>query len=97
MAGFLRKKNKESQVKPVPSAPIPLIAATQPAVPPLFARFATTNKSENAVPLIVSSPKGLSSNVRKEIRQPTQTVNGGAKKRSCTSAIFTTTLPYTFL
>ena len=89
MAGFLRKKIKEQpQQKPVHSAPIPLVAtATTPAVPPLFARFATTNKSENAVPLIVSSPKVLSSNVRKDLRQPTQT--GGAKKRSCTSVIST--------
>lgn len=98
MAGFLRKKNKDAPVKLVPSSPIPLGAAISPPppVPPLFARFSTSTKSENSVgasPRIVSSPMVLSSNVRKDPPQrvanrangqPTST--GGAKKRSCTSA-----------
>ena len=93
MAGFLRKKNKDAPVKAIPSSPIPLGVAAQqqqpPAVPPLFARFATSNKSENG-PLIVSAPKVLSRIVKKDLpqrasnRQPTPT--SGAKKRSSTSA-----------
>lgn len=100
MAGFLRKKNKDAPVKQVPSSPFPLAAAAppppQPAVPPLFARFATSNKTENGVsagPRIVSSPKVLSSNVKKDLPQKVPnrangqpTTTGGAKKRSCTSA-----------
>ena len=102
MAGFLRKKNKDAPVKQVPSSPIPLGAAVSsspppppPAVPPLFARFATSTKIENGVsagPRIVSSPKVLSSNVKKDLPQKVPnrangqtTPTGGAKKRSCTS------------
>lgn len=100
MAGFLRKKNKDAPMKPVPSSPIPLGSAASPpppvpAVPPLFARFATSTKSENSVaaspPRVVSSPKVLSKKDQPPQRvasrangQPTPT--SGAKKRSCTSA-----------
>ena len=70
MAAFLRKKNKqEPMLKPVPSAPIPLGTTTVSPPLPLFARFATSTKSSNGLPVgqrIVSSPMVLSSNARKE-------------------------------
>ena len=94
MAGFLRKKNKDAPVKPVPSSPIPLGTAVSPppAVPPLYARFSTSTKSDNGVtanPRIVSSPKVLS---RKDPPQRVAnrgngqaTPTGGPKKRSSAS------------